>query len=58
MTQAGAVPRPAGRLAVAGGLALAVAVALYALGRVHTPDYAMGLLGQHGGAVNYCSRRS
>jgi Family of unknown function (DUF6529) len=52
MTQARAVPRPAGRLAVAGGLALAVAVALYALGRVHTPDYAMGLLGQHGGAVN------
>ena len=52
MTQARAVPRPAGRLAVAGGLALAVAVALYALGRVHTPDYTMGLLGQHGGAVN------
>src|SRR4029453_5105361 len=52
MTQAHAVPRPAGRLAVAGGLALAGAVALYALGRAHTPDYAMGLLGQHGGAVN------
>jgi len=53
MTQARAVPRPAGRLAVAGGLALAVAVALYALGRTHTPNYTMGLLGQHGIAVNH-----
>jgi hypothetical protein len=41
-------PRPAGRLAVAGGLALVVAVALYAVGRVHTPDFTMGLLGRHG----------
>ena len=52
MTQARAVPQPAGRLVVAGGLALAVALALYALGRAHTPNYTMGLLGQHGLAVN------
>src|SRR5512132_1512574 len=52
MTQARTVPLPAGRLAVAGGLALAVAVALYALGQTHTPSYTMGLLGQHGLAVN------
>src|SRR5512132_487305 len=52
MTQARTVPQPAGRLAVAGGLALAVAVALYAVGRTHTPSYTMGLLGQHGLAVN------
>jgi Family of unknown function (DUF6529) len=47
-----AVPQPAGRLAMAGGLALVVAVALYAVGRAHTPDYTMGLLGQHGVGVN------
>jgi hypothetical protein len=52
VTPARAVPRPAGRLAVAGGLALVVAVALYAFGRAHTPSYAMGLFGQHGVAVN------
>jgi hypothetical protein len=52
MTSVGAVPRPAGRLAVAGGLALVVAVALYAFGRTHTPSYTMGLFGQHGIAVN------
>src|SRR5512133_1820174 len=52
MTQARTVPQPAGRLAVAGGLGLAVAVALYALGQTHTPSYTMGLLGQHGLAVN------
>jgi len=52
MTPARAVPRPAGRLAVAGGLALVVAAALYAFGRTHPPAYAMGLLGQHGLAVN------
>jgi hypothetical protein len=52
MTPARAVPRPAGRLAVAGGLALVVAVALYAFGRTHTPSYTMGLFGQHGVAVN------
>jgi uncharacterized membrane protein len=51
MTPARAVPRPAGRLAVAGGLALVVAAALYAFGRTHTPAYAMGLFGQHGVAV-------
>jgi hypothetical protein len=45
-------PRAAGRLAVAGGLALVVAVALYAVGRAHTPSSTMGLLGQHGFAVN------
>jgi hypothetical protein len=52
MTPARAVPQPAGRLAVAGGLALVVAAALYAFGRTHTPAYAMGLFGQHGVAVN------
>jgi hypothetical protein len=52
MTPARAVPRPAGRLAVAGGLALVVAVALYTFGHTHTPSYTMGLLGQHGIAVN------
>jgi hypothetical protein len=52
MTPARAVPRPAGRLAVAGGLALVVAVALYAFGQTHTPSYTMGLFGQHGIAVN------
>jgi len=41
-------PRAAGRLAAAGGLALVVAVALYAVGRTHTPDFTMGLLGRHG----------
>ena len=51
MTPARAVPRPAGRLAVAGGLALVVAAALYAFGRTHTPSYAMGLFGHHGVAV-------
>jgi hypothetical protein len=51
MTPARAVPRPAGRLAVAGGLALVVAVALYAFGRTHTPSYAMGLFGHHGVTV-------
>ena len=52
MTPARAVPRPAGRLAVAALAALAVAVALYAFGRTHTPSYTMGLFGQHGVAVN------
>jgi len=51
MTPTRAVPRPAGRLALAGGLALAVAVALYEIGRTHTPSYTMGLFGQHGVAV-------
>jgi hypothetical protein len=52
MTPARAVPRPAGRLAVAGGLALVIAVALYAFGQTHTPSYTMGLFGHHGVAVN------
>ena len=52
MTPARAVPRPAGRLAVAGGLALVVTIALYTLGQTHTPNYTMGLFGQHGIAVN------
>jgi hypothetical protein len=52
MTPARAVPQPAGRLAVAGGLALVVAVALYTFGQTHTPSYTMGLFGQHGVAVN------
>jgi hypothetical protein len=52
MTPARAVPRPAGRLAVAGGLALVVTIALYTFGQTHTPNYTMGLFGQHGIAVN------
>ena len=52
MTAARSVPRPAGRLAAAGGLALLVAMALFGFGRAHTPSYTMGLLGQHGVAVN------
>lgn len=52
MTPARPAARPAGRLAVAGGLALAVAVALYGFGRTHAPSYTMGLFGQHGAAVN------
>jgi hypothetical protein len=48
LAAARAGPRAAGRLAVAGGLALVVAVALYAVGRAHTPDFTMGLLGRHG----------
>jgi hypothetical protein len=36
------------RLALAGGLAVAVAAAVYAVGRAHTPDYAMSLLGRSG----------
>ena len=52
MTLVHAGPRPAGRLAVAGGLALAVAVALFTFGRAHTPNFTMGLLGQHGVAVD------
>jgi hypothetical protein len=42
MTLVHAGPRPAGRLAVAGGLALAVALALFAFGRAHTPNFTMG----------------
>jgi Family of unknown function (DUF6529) len=45
-------PRPASRLALAGALAVAVGLVLYAAGRAHAPDYAMGLLGRHGPAVN------
>jgi hypothetical protein len=52
VTPARAVPQPAGRLAVAGGLALVVAVALYTFGQTHTPSYTMGLFGQYGVAVN------
>src|SRR6266511_1573490 len=52
MTPARAVPQPAGRLAAAGGLALVVAVALYIFGQTHTQSYTMGLVGQHGIAVN------
>lgn len=42
---------PARRLALAGGLALAVALVLFVIGRTHTPSYTMGLFGQHGVAV-------
>ena len=52
MRATGAARRPAGRLAAAGALALGVSAALFAYGRAHPPDYAMGLLGRHGVAVN------
>ncbi|MEV0969996.1 DUF6529 family protein [Microtetraspora glauca] len=46
-------PRPARlRLAAAAGLALAVTVALYAFGRIHTPDYASSLFGRRGDDAN------
>ena len=44
-------PLSGGRLALAGGFGVAVAAAVYAVGRVHTPDYAMGLFGRSGVAV-------
>ena len=47
----GASRSPPATLAVAGGLALVVAVALYAFGRTHTPSYAMGLFGHHDVAI-------
>ena len=47
----GASRRPSATLAVADGLALVVAVALYSFGRTHTPRYAIGLMGHHGVAV-------
>ena len=43
-----AAPRPAGRLALAAGIALVVVLALVAIGRVHTPVDTMGLFGRHG----------
>jgi hypothetical protein len=46
-----AVPWRADRLALAVGLAVVVAVILYAIGRAHAPDYAMGLFGRHGTAA-------
>ncbi|MET8050830.1 DUF6529 family protein [Streptosporangium sp. NPDC005286] len=46
-------PRPVWlRPAVAAGLALAVAAALYAFGRIHTPDYAGSLFGRRGNDAN------
>jgi hypothetical protein len=48
ITRARVVPRPAGRLALAAGIAVVVVVALYTLGRVHTPAETMGLFGRHG----------
>jgi len=42
---------PAGRLALAAGIAAAVALGLFAVGRLHRPDYAMGLFGRHGAAA-------
>jgi hypothetical protein len=51
MTLAHAGPRPAGRLAVSGGLALGVAAALYGFGGAHTPIPTMGLFGQYGVAA-------
>jgi len=52
LTPAGALPGSARRLVVAGGLAVAVTLALYAFGRAHVPDSTMGLLGHHGAALN------
>lgn len=46
-----ATSAPTGRLALAAGIAVAVALGLYAFGRAHTPDYAMGLFGRHGAAA-------
>jgi hypothetical protein len=40
------------RLATAAGLALAVTVALYAFGRIHTPDFASSLFGRRGNDAN------
>ncbi len=46
-------PHPARlRLATAAGLALAVTAALYAFGRIHTPDFASSLLGRRGDDAN------
>ncbi|WP_433221339.1 DUF6529 family protein [Microtetraspora malaysiensis] len=46
-------PHPARlRLATAAGLALAVTVALYAFGRIHTPDFAGSLFGRRGNDAN------
>ncbi|GAA4583520.1 DUF6529 family protein [Planotetraspora phitsanulokensis] len=46
-------PRPAWlRLATAAGLAVAVTVALYAFGRIHTLDYASSLFGRRGDDAN------
>jgi len=46
-------PRPAWlRLATAAGLAAAVTVALYAFGRIHTPDFAGSLFGRRGNDAN------
>ncbi|GII32370.1 DUF6529 family protein [Planotetraspora mira] len=46
-------PRPAWlRLATAAGLTVAVTVALYAFGRIHTPDFAGSLFGRRGDDAN------
>ena len=42
------IPSAGARLALAGGVAVVVAAAVYAVGRVHTPDYTMGLFGRSG----------
>ena len=47
-----ASPRPVRRLTAAAGLALAVTAALYAFGRIHTPDYASSLFGRRGNDAN------
>ena len=47
----GASRSPPATPAVAGRLALVVAVALYAFGRTRTPSYAMGLFGHHDVAI-------
>jgi hypothetical protein len=51
ITRVRAVPRPARRLVLAAGIAVVVVVALYTLGRVHTPADTMGLFGRHGVAA-------
>ncbi|GAA2087386.1 hypothetical protein HKK74_13630 [Actinomadura alba] len=46
-------PRTAGRrLTAAAGLALAIAAALFAFGRIHTPDFASSLFGRRGDDAN------
>ena len=45
-----APPRPLRRLALAAGVGVVVALALFVIGQVHTPD-ATGLFGRHGVAV-------
>jgi hypothetical protein len=51
ITRARVAARPSRRLALAAGIALVVALALFAIGRVHAPDQTMGLFGRYGVAA-------